>query len=181
MRIELEIKIPVASLESLESSLSILGAKLLSDEEQVDVYFQHPCRDLASTDEALRVRRVNGAVWLTYKGPKIGTAYKVRREEEVMVSSFESIISLLQLLGFREVAVLKKRRMVYEVERLRVYLDHVEGLGSFVEVEALITEDEERTMLEAELRELAERLNLPLEKATTKSYLELYLEKGGVG
>ena len=175
MRVEVELKVPVESLSEVEGRLVAMGAAKLFEERQVDVYLQHPCRDFASTDEALRLRLVGGRCTLTYKGPKLSSTCKARREVEVEVSSYEGALSILEALGFRRVASIVKDRRAYSIDGLAVYLDSVDGLGCFVEVEAprglSINEAESR------VRGLAERLGLPLERATTKSYLELALEK----
>jgi hypothetical protein len=39
--------------------------------EETDLYFQHPARDFAASDEALRIRQKAGVCLLTYKGPKL--------------------------------------------------------------------------------------------------------------
>lgn len=178
MRLELELKAP-AELDEVRGGLEGLGASLKAEEEQVDVYLQHPCRDFASTDEALRLRRQRGVALLTYKGPRLKAGLKARREVEVEVSSFEDALALLKQLGFEEVAEIRKHRSTYELDGFKVHLDRVEGLGSFVEVEgaaeAPSIEEAERALLA-----LARSIGVRVEEATAKSYLELYLERRGL-
>lgn len=177
MRLELELKAP-AELDKVKGGLEGLGATLEAEEEQVDVYLQHPCRDFSSTDEALRLRRQRGVVLLTYKGPRLKSGLKARREVEVEVSSFEDALTLLKQLGFEEVATIRKHRSTYELAGFKVHLDRVEGLGSFVEVEGAA---EASSIEEAEraLTAFARSIGVRLEEATAKSYLELYLEGAG--
>lgn len=173
MSLEVEIKFSIDSLKNVEALINLLGGRLVSMEDQVDVYFQHPCRDLALSDEALRVRKSDSSISITYKGPRFGGWFKARCEEELKVSSFESAVNILQALGFREVAVIKKHRALYELEEFKIHLDEVENLGFFIEVEV----KDRGAMAEERLKNLADRLKLPLDRATSKSYLELFLEK----
>jgi len=178
VKLEVELKAP-ADLDEARRKLRELGAVLVVEgEEQLDVYLQHPCRDLALTDEALRLRKRREVASLTYKGPKVGGKCKARLEVEVAVSSFEDALELLKQLGFEQVAVLRKRRTVYEVGGFRVYLDEVEGLGCFMEVESLL-EPSSTMSIEEEALRLARLLGARVEEATTKSYLEMFLERWG--
>ncbi len=83
MQYEVEQKFPVADLAAVEADLAALGAKIAAAEEEVDLYFAHPARDFAATDEALRLRRKGPRGYITYKGPKIDAVTKTRREIEL--------------------------------------------------------------------------------------------------
>ena len=80
---EVEQKFPVADPAALEARLVGLAARFREPVEQVDRYFAHPCRDFVKTDEALRLRRVGDDVAATWKGPRIDSASKTRRELEL--------------------------------------------------------------------------------------------------
>lgn len=53
---EVEQKFPLADVAAVERRLAELGAQAGGTVEQVDRYFNHPVRDFAQTDEALRLR-----------------------------------------------------------------------------------------------------------------------------
>ncbi|NJE09931.1 class IV adenylate cyclase [Thermococcus sp. MAR1] len=154
--------------------------KLIRTEYHEDTYFRHPCRNFAETDEALRirVRRFNGhfEAFLTYKGPKIDQNSKTRREIEVPISDPDKHTEILRNLGFEEVLTIEKTREKYYVDKgIIIDLDDVNGLGKFIEIEALADREEvveETVML---LREILESLGV--EKFERRSYLELMLEK----
>ncbi len=170
--VEVKVGLDCSRLEEVEERVKKLGVLEASVLEE-DTYYQHPCRDFSVTDEALRVRKVDGRVELTYKGPKrLVHGVKVRREVTLRVEG--DVGSLLEALGFSRVAVIRKRRRYYRLARpaVTVSIDRVEGLGCFVEVEAV----------EADVEAIEEALRLlGLEDAekVTKSYLELYLEAYG--
>jgi len=154
---------------------------LIRKERHEDSYFGHPCRDFASTDEALRIRikRFDGhfEAFLTYKGPKMDDKSKTREEIEVSIEDPNGYSKILRKLGFFKVATLTKTREVYFVEKgVTLALDDVDGLGKFVEAEAL-TEDASR------VDETVERLikllkDVGVERLERRSYLELLMERG---
>ncbi|ACS90557.1 MULTISPECIES: class IV adenylate cyclase [Thermococcus] len=145
-----------------------------------DMYFSHPCRDFSKTDEALRIRikRFNGhfEALLTYKGPKIDNISKTRKEIEVTIDNVDAYIELLHALGFREVLTVKKSREKYYVEKgVTITLDEIEGLGKFVEIEKLETDERN---IENEVKRLLKILeSLGVKQFERKSYLELLMEK----
>ncbi|ABL77448.1 class IV adenylate cyclase [Thermofilum pendens] len=170
---EVEVKFRVEGHDVLRRKLREAGAAYVDTVDQVDIYFQHPCRDFASTDEALRLRvNYSGSgsyAELTYKGPKEGGWAKNREEIVARVEAAEALRKILERLGFSEVATLRKHREFYVLDGTEVSLDYVEGLGFFVEIE------DKGGGVEA-LREVVSRLGLTGEPLP-KTYLELYLEE----
>ena len=79
---------------------------------QSDLYFQHPCRDFRQTHEALRLRKTDDGVRITYKGPIIDSRTKMRRELELPVGrdagDFDQFRELLTILGFVAVRGVEK-------------------------------------------------------------------------
>ncbi len=172
---EVEAKIILPScqaLEEVEQRLRSLGASMAEEVVEEDLYFQHPCRDFAVTDEALRLRRRSDRVELTYKGPKEGGVVKARKEVSIVVNDYDAARELLESLGFRPVLVVRKERRYYTLpsDNVVVTLDRVDELGCFVEVEAL-GGGEERVL------GVVEKLGLSGYPRTNLSYLEMLLEK----
>jgi adenylate cyclase, class 2 len=60
MTYEVEQKFPVADMQELERCITALGATISDPQTEADLYFAHPARDFAKTDEALRIRRTGG-------------------------------------------------------------------------------------------------------------------------
>jgi adenylate cyclase class 2 len=179
---EVEQKFPVADRLGLERRLASLVMLPGEPELQVDRYYAHPMRDFADTDEALRIRRVGPANYLTYKGPKIDATTKTRREVELPLSPGDEAAAalgeLLEALGFRPVAEVRKSRRKLEIpwqgRLVEAALDEVEQVGSFVELE-LLAEEAELSKAKACLASLAE--HLCLEVSERRSYLELLLSR----
>ena len=135
--LEIECKLRVPALEPVRERLLISHGTPLGTLQEKDAYFNAPHRDFATTDEALRIRTVDGRCVLTYKGPKKKDYhFKAREEINVDIGSGEGFEDLLQRLGFFKVAEVRKTRENYRFRDATVSLDNVEGLGTFVEIEA---------------------------------------------
>jgi adenylate cyclase class 2 len=169
--LEVEVKAHVKDLEALEDRLSGLRARYLGEEEQVDLYFNHPTRDFALTDEALRLRRTGDTLFLTYKGPKLDELTKTRREYEVEVKDYSEAKNILMALGFTPVREVRKTRRLYTYEDYVILLDRVRDLGNFVEVEG------RGDMRPEKLLAFLKELGIPPEKSERRSYLELLMYK----
>lgn len=167
LEIEVKARIPDEdALQRLEEYIA--GWESLPERHQWDTYFSHPCRDFAESDEALRIRRQDEECYLTYKGPKKDDFSKTRKEIEVPTS--EGIGALLESLGFSEVHTVSKTRRPFRKGSIMLFLDEVEGLGSFLEIESLSGEDVSAEDLLGILHDMG------LE-SETRSYLELLMEE----
>lgn len=180
--LEVEMKFPVEDFAPLVTRLAEWGITNVQSREDADYYFNAPDRDFAQTDEALRLRRIGVANFVTYKGPKRDAQTKTRTELEVPLAEGEEVAGnfqrLLEHLGYRFAGAVRKRRRIYHVERagfaLEVCLDEVEGLNRFAELEILAPEerlDEARTVL------LGAAAALGLTTSERRSYLQMLLAK----
>ncbi|HLA84873.1 MAG TPA: class IV adenylate cyclase [Thermoguttaceae bacterium] len=182
MDYEVEQKFPVEDLGAVEARLGRLGAAISEPCVEVDLYFNHPTRDYARTDEALRLRRVGTVNRITYKGPKLDATTKTREELELALpdgeAAFEGFSTLLRALGFVPVGEVRKQRrkahVPWQGRRVEVSLDQVDRLGTFVELE-LVVRPEEFEEARACIASLAEELRLT--ESERRSYLCLLLAK----
>ena len=172
--LEVEVKYRSPGNDLVEKTLVRLGAKKICEGVMEDLYFAHPNRDFGKSDEALRLRKKADGAELTYKGPRMATQNtKAREEITLMTDNPLTVQRILERLGFKEGYVVRKSRTTYQLDKLRVDIDNVEGLGEFVELEVM-TEAPERS---AALMETA-RAELVLGKVEHKTYLELLIDKG---
>jgi adenylate cyclase class 2 len=178
--LEIEQKFARADFTAIERRLAEWGARPGEEHDEADHYFNAPDRDFARTDEAFRLRRVGPANFLTYKGPKHPGAVKIRTELEIPLRDGDEaagqFTQMLGHLGYRPVAVVRKHRRTYHLERggfaLQVCLDEVERLGRFAEVE-IVAPEERMAEARAVLADTAAALGLTdLER---RSYLNLLL------
>ena len=181
--LEVELKFPLGDPAGFRRRLGELVAEEAVAVLQSDAYFNHPVRDFAETDEALRIRTVGDSSVVTFKGPKQGDpslkqGAKTRLELELPLvdATADGWRELLVRLGFREVATVQKRRTPYRLKRdgrcFELSIDEVDGLGVFAEVETL-AEAEGRDAAELAVVNLASALGLT--QPEPRSYLEMVL------
>ena len=172
--LEVEVKYRSPGNDAVEKALTRLGAKKIAEGVMEDLYFGHPDRDFGKSDEALRLRKSGEVAELTYKGPRMTTLHtKAREEVTTRTDNPLAVQRILERLGFKEAFVVRKSRTTYLMDKLRVEIDKVDGLGEFVELEVM-TESPERStaLMETAKKELA------LQEIEPKTYLELLIEKG---
>lgn len=177
---EVEIKFLVANLGDFERQITKFGAVPGAPVTEIDLFFQHPNRDFATTDECLRIRTRESQLgiierFMTYKGPKIDRKTKTRKEIEIPLDNGQPWQEMLESLGFRPHATVKKSRRRGEAmisgHHVAFLLDTVSGLdGNFVEIETLA--DAER-LEEARNFIIGLAKELGLENAVRTSYLGL--------
>ena len=148
---EIELKYRLTDIPRTLQSLVELGAVEGKTEMHEDTYYRHPCRDFASTGEALRIRRCDGIAHVTYKGAKQIVSsgkvdgIKLRRELEWCLAPSDSdgsnMDSVFRSLGFSIVACVRKQRRPFSVQMRGtaavVTIDSVANLGTFAEIEVL--------------------------------------------
>jgi adenylate cyclase class 2 len=170
--LEIEVKTRADHLP-VKEQLSAMGAVFVGVQHHCDTYFNAPDRDFAKTDEALRIRSVDGRSVMTYKGKKLDTLSKTREEFETPVDGGITR-SILLALGFYESGIVKKTREVYRFENMTICLDKVEGLGEFMEVE-IVAESNIETHRKQIFSFLA-NFGIREEDSIRTSYLEMVLE-----
>jgi adenylate cyclase class 2 len=182
--LEIEMKFPIGDFAAVEKALRERGARSPEALHEADHYFNAPDRDFAGTDEALRIRRIGHASFITYKGPRRDRQTKTRTEIEVPLAEGEETAiafqRLLEHLGYRPVRVVCKERRIFHLEcspfRVQACLDQVADLGNFVELE-IVAEEKHLEEARRTLLDLAKAL--ALKEPERRSYLELLLARQG--
>jgi predicted adenylyl cyclase CyaB len=166
-RANLEIKAPCADLDAARATALRIGAQPAYEEEQRDTYF-------TTRTGRLKLRETSSgrAELIPYLRPdEAGT----RRSDYcvIEVHDGEGARALLGgILGVQRVVV--KRREVLLWRNVRIHLDRVDGLGTFLELEAVFdgspeAEAEQHRAVGWLLRELA----IPPETCLAGSYESL--------
>ena len=181
MPIEVEQKYRLSDPSSLLTALAAMGAAPQQTVTQVDTYYAHPARDFAATDEALRIRCVGEANFITYKGPKLDATTKTRREIELPLDGGEQSAvqwdELLDALSFCRVAEVSKIRQIFHLQRdgqtIELAVDNVQGVGNFVELEIVVADEAGIATAQKQIAILASELQL--EGVERRGYLEMLL------
>lgn len=177
--LEVEMKFPVTDPAQTKMQLMQLGFLPSNTELEVDRYYNAPDCDFAQTDEALRIRQIGENGYLTYKGPKRGLQGKIRKEHEVelttgSVARMHQILLDLRYTPSIEVRKNRTRYLHAAQKDIIISWDEVEGLGTFIELELLVPENDQAEAL-ACVQSLAESLGLTGEER--RSYLEMKLKQ----
>lgn len=175
--LEIELKVAVEGFSMIQKKLREIHAKRVRVINQTDVYYNHPLRDFSKTHEVLRIRveKPEKPV-LTYKSPVSSRRSKIRIEYEVSFDDVHCISDILKALGFKPLVTVIKRRETWKLENVFINLDTVNGLGRFVEIEA-VCRKEEKNIAEDMLFSTLSYLGLKDKPIITKSYFEL-MHKG---
>lgn len=185
MGFEVELKYRVSDPADLARRLADRGLRPAGTIDHEDIYFAHPSRDFAATGEAIRIRGEGERNQITYKGPKLTGPAKTREEIEVEFGPGRDgradVRRVFERLGFSVVAVVRKRRTTYHLDRagrsLTVTVDHLEDLGHFAEVETLVAEEADLAAAQAAVVALATELGF--DAVEPRSYLRMVLEAAG--
>ncbi len=164
----IELKVGLDDFRKVRSQLKSLGAKYQGKLCQVDTYFK-------SKNGRLKIREINNRLYelIFYQRPDQG---------ESKVSNYQIIrISGNQLKIFKEVlrksmgkkVVVRKERDLWKYKNTRIYLDKVDGLGNFLELETLVLKGINKSR--KEYNEVVKFLDLSKHKKYKKSYSDMLI------
>ncbi len=162
---EVEIKLAVDDLTTIEKHLVELGAKLKTERVyERNVRYENADKTLTDAGKVIRLRQ-DKRTRLTWKEPS-GSEDKtvnIRTELEVTVSDFETMDLILQKLGYFPHWTYEKYRTTYELNECEITLDEM-PYGNFVEIEG----EREKIVDLQQILALSEQKNIP------QSYSELF-------
>lgn len=174
--IEIEIKAKIDDKNDALNKIKSLGATYSHSEEQKDIYFNAPDKDYRESDEALRIRLIpidnKVKKILTYKGPKIDSQSKTRKEIEVEVSDLDKMTDILIELGFKPSAIVSKVRRIFYYDEYTITLDKLEKIGYYMEIECVSDSQEDIEETRDNIMELFKKMNIT-SGFERRSYLEL--------
>ena len=192
--IEVEIKIPLYRRSLIEAGLVRHGFTAGDLIREHDLYFSGSARDFLQSDEALRIRTSENLSkrteksFLTFKGRKLDHVSMTRRELETSVEDAGTMAQILISLGYEDRYPVTKLRQYYHRDNVTACVDQVEGLGSFLELEILIPDEEDaaedaasrpeaRKKALAELEDILGLLDCSMADTTSVSYLSMIISK----
>jgi adenylate cyclase class 2 len=164
--LEREVKLRFDSPEQARAAITAARATLLRSRRlQHDVLFDTIDGQLRQQGCALRVRHENGTGVITFKGPVVAAAMKLRTEHETAVASPEAMRLVLEGLGFRPWFTYEKYREEYTRPGVVIAVDET-PIGTFVEIEGG----------ETEILEVTQRLGRTPQQFVLGSYRTLFVE-----
>ena len=166
--LEIEIKFYVPDIDSIRAKISSLGAELKDSGFETNILFDDEEMRLTQGKKLLRLRQ-DSRCRLTVKAPPddVDTTktnqFKIFREMEVGVSDFQTMIAILEQLGFYPRQVYEKQRETYLFNHTELCLDTL-PYGHFLEIEGG----------KDDIRKAAEIIGLSWEKRITANYMSLF-------
>ncbi|MDI6882076.1 MAG: class IV adenylate cyclase [Methanothermobacter sp.] len=171
----IEVEVKAKTDPTIKEKLESIGARKIRTEKQEDIYFNAPHKDFKITDEALRIRKTPTKALLTYKGPKIDEKSKTRQEIETEIPNPKKMTRILESLGFKKAHKVVKEREIYQLDDFKATIDKVKGLGTYIEIEKDIKENEDYAETLNKIYKIYKKLGIQ-KGFQRKSYLELLLE-----
>src|SRR5688572_21875561 len=133
--LEREVKLAFTSPEQARAAVTAARATLLRRRRlQHDVLFDTAGQQLRQRGCALRVRFEDGAGVMTFKGPVLPGAMKLREEHESKVDDPVAVQRVLEGLGYRPWFTYEKYREEYALPEVVAAIDET-PVGTFVELE----------------------------------------------
>lgn len=165
-RRNLEIKARYPELTIVRAIVSRLGARPAGVEFQTDTYFPVP-------HGRLKLREIKGQppVLIWYDRPDCSVA-RLSAYHLVPVADAAALkAALAAALGVR--GEVHKRREIYLWHNVRIHLDEVARLGTFIEFEAVLSSDADETQASDRLARLCQELAINPAEQIAPSYAEL--------
>ena len=167
MRLNLELKASIPSLELARASARRCGAEFHGLLLQTDTYFRVPhgrlkLREIAGDrSELIYYERPDTSLerWSTYSTVQVIEPDGLREQ-------------LASALGVR--VVVKKRRHLFLLDETRIHLDEVEDLGTYLEFEIPVRDQQEAY---SQMKFLREQFEIDEGSIFTGSYSDLILAK----
>ncbi len=163
----IEIKAHARDYDGLRERAAALADQAPMHFRQEDTFFEIP-------SGRLKLRRFDDgqrAELIFYQrddrdGPKVSYYQKSP------VSDADAMLALLSA-ALKVRTIVHKERTVYLIGRTRIHLDQVDNLGSFIEIEVVLTQDEEEQSGYKEAKATFEKLGVSDQDLVPISYADL--------
>ncbi len=162
--IEREIKYFVDDFSPYRERLADIDAVRIAAFFEDNIIFDNEGETLRKEGKLFRLRK-SDTVSITFKDPVERARFKIMEEYEIVVSDFDTAEKIITSLGFHRVFRYQKKREIYTLRGTHILLDET-PIGNYIEIEG-----EEDFIVQ-----LSEQLSLPLNRETSKNYMELYRE-----
>jgi len=162
----IELKAKISDLDQARRTAESIATKRLGTEHQVDTYFH--CHE-----GRLKLRQIDRSpAQLIWYARTDQPAAKASDYLVVPISNPETLkAALTAALGTH--SVVEKQREIFLWHNVRIHLDRVEGLGVFIEFEAVLDPEQDDTVGHDRLEELVGLFHVERDKLIPGSYSDL--------
>lgn len=143
--VEIEIQVNIENSEPLLNFLEG-NANFKKESHQIDEYFSPAHRDFVGirpVAEWLRLRDSSGKYSINYKNWHFDDEGKSHHcdEYETKIEDVTQLRKILDVLNFKPLVTVDKKRKVWTYKNYEIAVDSVKGLGDFVEIEYIGKEE----------------------------------------
>src|ERR1017187_4984506 len=163
-----EFKARLKDPAPVRTTLKQLRERFLGTDPQVDTYFHVPSGRLK-----IREGRIENSL-IFYQ--RTDTAHARRSLVEMMLLPRRNSVRAILSGALGVLAVVDKRREIYFVGNVKIHLDRVRCLGTFLEVEAM-TRTGDIKKVRAQAAKFQKLFNITANDIVPQSYSDLILEK----
>jgi predicted adenylyl cyclase CyaB len=162
----IELKARVASLDAVRSTAQKLATRQLGLVHQIDTYFHVP-------RGRLKLRQIDGqpAQLISYHR---SDAAQARASDYRIAPVADAEVLKQALAAFRGIqVVVDKTREVFLYHNVRIHLDQVQGLGTFLEFESVLSDEVDDTAGHAQVEWLCGQFGIAPSDVVPQSYSDL--------
>lgn len=164
----IEYKAELRDMALAKAACTAVGAKFIISLEQTDTYFRVPSGRLKR-----RVCEGEPTEWIFYdranqSRPRLST-FTIYSNKEARTRFGSTPLSVQ--------VVVKKKRELYMLDNVRIHLDTVESLGTFLEFEALVNPGYPVAACHATIDNLRDAFNIAMGEPISCSYADLVLQE----
>jgi len=167
----IESKARCADLQRAGAAALGLGATAHAIEQQTDRYF------VLDGGRRVKLRVITGvrAELIEYERPE---SSGVRASDYTVTPVRDEAAGLCLVPKGRPLVVVRKRREILLLDNVRIHLDDVDGLGTFVELEAVVDAHHDDSACRAQVAKLITALGIAEADLIAASYAELLRASG---
>ena len=165
----LEAKFPIDDLALAQRRAEAIGFSMRTSLDQRDTFFIVALGKLKLREEA------EGAALIHYR--RAGEGNLEASDYEIVPVANPAALRTMLTAALGVLAEVRKRRTLLMRRNVRLHLDHVEGLGAFGEIEAVVAPGETSAIYQTEVAALLSALQIDAARLIRKSYFELMSDR----
>lgn len=166
-RRNIELKARLHDLAAARTTAERLATEYVGFQQQIDTYF-------VCAQGRLKLREIDDrlAQLVVYERPnesdsKVSDYYLVPVADSAIMK--QALTASLRVRG-----VVRKRREIFLVKNVRIHFDEVDGLGTFLEFEAVLGPDVDDRRGQQQVAELRQAFNIQPEDLLATSYSDMF-------
>jgi predicted adenylyl cyclase CyaB len=176
----IEVKARLEHPQAVHERLRAHAACFITTLHQRDVFFAVPVgrlklRFVAATVAGARNDSTDSAELIFYQRADTPELRGSDYERVAIADGMALWRSLKAALGV--IGEVRKVRQLYTLENVRIHLDTVEGLGDYLEIEAVLDDDHDEAQCRAAAQALLEVLQITPAAYESRAYIELSRER----